>query len=154
MRKTYQQLQSAINMDTLVDGLRQALLELPDPRVRSVKYSFHDIVMCGYAIFHLKSPSLLQFEERTVAEQHNLQELFQIENLCQDSHLRNILDQIDAKPLRGLYQNGIDLLRKIGVIKSYRLASGHLLCSIDGVNHYSSQNVKCECCCENFCFYK
>lgn len=52
MRKTHQQLQSELGLNDLVDMVRQKLLQLPDPRNRKVKYSFHDLLMSGFAMFH------------------------------------------------------------------------------------------------------
>ena len=146
MRKTHQQLQSELSLDYLIDMVRQKLLQLPDPRNRKVKFSFHDLVMSGFAIFHFKYPSVNRFKTQTVAEKANLQNLFKIENLCSDSHLRNVLDPIDPSPLRVLFSQGIKLLGRIGVLKSYKYFNKYYICSVDGVQYFSSKEVHCENC--------
>jgi len=146
MRKSYQQLQSEIDLDYLVEMIREQLLKLKDPRNRSVSYSFHDLVMSAFAMFHFKYPSLHQFETQTKAEQANLQSLFKIENLCSDSHLRSVLDAIEPSLLYELFPQGINLLKRIGLLKSYKYMNDYLLCSIDGVQHFSSNDVHCEQC--------
>ena len=117
MRKSYARIQSEVSMDELVDMVRQKLLSLPDPRNRSISHTYHDIVMSGFAMFSLKYPSVNQMQKQTQTEQHNLQSIYKVDRLCSDGHLRTIFDQIDASPLRSLYGQGIDLLKKVGVLR-------------------------------------
>jgi hypothetical protein len=37
-------------------------------------------------------------------------------------------------------------LKKIGIVKDYRYLENHILISVDGVEHFSSQKIHCECC--------
>ena len=146
MRKSYEQLRDEISMDYLIDQIRQKLLEFKDPRTRSVNYSFHDLVMSAYAMFHFKYPSMNQFENQTASERANLTNLFKIENLCSDSHLRNILDQIDPSNLNQLYPQNLHLLKKVGVLREYSALDKYLICSVDGVQYFSSNEIHCENC--------
>lgn len=146
MRKKYEQLRSEIGMDNLIEMVRSSLLELPDPRNRVITHRFHDIVMSGFAMFNLKYPSIHQFEKQTKAEQENLQQLFKIEQLCSDAHLRKVLDKIDPTALRDLYPKGIALLRRVGVLRDYALPKKQLICSIDGVQHFCSDTIHCAQC--------
>lgn len=151
MRKSHSRLQLEVSMESLVEMVRQKLLSLPDPRNRSISHTHHDIVMSGFAMFSLKYPSVNQMQKQTQAEQHNLQSLYKIDCLCSDTHLRTVFDQTDPAPLRSLYAQGIDLLRKVGVLKEYALPrmvgdKRYLICSIDGVKHFSSQKVCCDNC--------
>lgn len=146
MRKTFQELQKDLEMDSLVDMVRQKLLSLPDPRNRIISHSFHDIVMSAFAAFHFKYPSINRFQSQTVAEKSNLKELFKIDKLCTDTHLRTVLDQIDPTVLRELYPRGIELLSKVGVLRDYAVPGKLLICSIDGVQHFCSSKVHCPHC--------
>jgi len=137
-------------MDELVDGVRQKLLSLPDPRNRTISLSFHDLVMSGFAMFSLKYPSLHRFEKQTVAEKENLTNLYKVETLCSDASLRSNLDQIDPSSLRELYSSNLGLLKKVGVLKDYKSIDDHLIVSVDGVQHFSSKSVHCKNCqCRN-----
>lgn len=138
-------LPSEVDLDYLVDMVRQKLLSLEDPRNRSVDYSFHDLVMSGFAMFHFKYPSMHRFETQTASEQENLHQLFKIDNLCSDTHLRSILDQVNPSNLTDLYPQGINLLNQVGVLKSYKYKD-YLISSLDGVQHFSSNEVHCENC--------
>lgn len=135
-----------IDLDFLIDMVRQKLLTLKDPRSRSSGYTFHDLVMSAFAMFHFKYPSLNQFETQTTSEQVNLQNLFKISKLCSDAHMRNILDQIDPVVLESLYPQGYDLLKQLGVLKEYSTLRGYRVCSVDGVQHFSSKKVSCSSC--------
>ena len=130
----------------MIDLVRNKLLRLPDPRSRSSDYSFHDIVMSAFAVYHFKYPSLNRFEEQTNAERENLHHLFKIKNICSDAHLRNCLDQIDPGDLRQLYAECFSLLRRTGVLRDYALADKYLICSLDGVQYFSSKKVHCQHC--------
>jgi hypothetical protein len=58
--------------------------------------------MSGLAIFKLKFPSLLQFEESKNENpiKQNLKNLFNLESVPCDTYLRECLDEIDYKFLR------------------------------------------------------
>ncbi len=146
MRKTQEALRAEVSMDQLVDGVRQKLLSLPDPRNRTISLSFHDLVMSGFAMFSLKYPSLHRFEKQTIAEKENLTNLYKVETLCNDATLRSNLDQIDPSSLRELYGSNLELLKKVGVLKDYKSIDDHLIVSVDGVQHFSSKSVHCEHC--------
>lgn len=146
MRKSYVQLQQEVSMDSLIDLVRRKLLSLPDPRSRSSDYSFHDLVMSAFAVYHFKYPSLNRFEEQTTSERENLHHLFKVRNICSDAHLRSCLDQIDPSEIRQLYVECFDLLRRTGILRDYALPDNYLVCSIDGVQHFSSKKVHCSRC--------
>ncbi|MCB0628251.1 MAG: transposase [Saprospiraceae bacterium] len=146
MRKRYDQIRSEVNLDQLIDLVRGKLLELPDPRSRSVDYTFHDLVMSAFAVYHFKYPSLNRLEEQTTAERENLHQLFKIGKLCSDAHLRSCVDQVDPSDLRELYPSCFQLLKRSGVLREYALADKQLICSVDGVEHFSSQKVHCPHC--------
>jgi len=146
MRKSQALLRSEIDQDFLVDQVRQKLLSLTDPRDRFIGYRFHDLVMSAYAMFHLKYPSVNNFETQTESERANLKELFKIEKVCSDAQLRSILDQIDPSTLRQLYPENFRLLKRTGILKEYQTIKNHIICSIDGVQHFSSNEVHCENC--------
>ena len=78
MEKTKIEHCSEIDLDYLVNMVRQKLLNMEDPRNRSIGYSFHDLVMSGFAMFHFKFPSMHNFATQTVTEQANLGNLFKI----------------------------------------------------------------------------
>ncbi len=64
----YQQRQEEPTFDNLMESLSAEFEEITDHRRTNAKYKLADILRRGFAMFSLKSPSLLSFEEQTRAE--------------------------------------------------------------------------------------
>jgi hypothetical protein len=75
MRKSYQEFQESVTLDGQTAKLRKRFEELADHRAANSSYPLNDILMSGFAMFSLKYPSLLQFENQTQVEQSNLRTL-------------------------------------------------------------------------------
>ncbi len=65
-----------------------------DARGLKAKITLSDCLMSGLAVFGLKFPSLLQFDEERQDEiiQHNLSTLYNITNIPSDTYIRERLD--------------------------------------------------------------
>jgi hypothetical protein len=70
-----------------------------DSRRSNAKHSAFDALKAGFAIFHLKAPSLFAFRPRLETEDSNLKSIFQIDQIPSDNGLRDILDQLPADQL-------------------------------------------------------
>jgi hypothetical protein len=147
-RQSYRSLRKRVKFDNLVGLVREGLSKLKDPRNRSMGYSFVDIAMAGFALFNLKYPSLLCFEDQTATQRKNLLTLFSIDNLCSDSHLRKVLDKVAPDKLREVFVTLYNRLKQLGVVRDYRVLGDYLTCSVDGVHHYSSEKISCDKCLE------
>jgi hypothetical protein len=53
-----------LNMDAMLSAITQGFTSIPDPRRGRVEIPLHDALMSGFAMFSLKDPSLLAFDER------------------------------------------------------------------------------------------
>ena len=77
--------------DGLIDILRRRFELVPDlRRQNSIIYSMSDTLMSGVAMFSLKDPSLLAFQERE--DDDAIRSLFKIKSVPSDSQMREILD--------------------------------------------------------------
>ena len=58
--------------------------------------------MSAYAMFSLKYPSLLQFDQhfREDMIKHNLKSVYEIDNVPSDTQMRARLDELDPRQLR------------------------------------------------------
>lgn len=146
MRKTYAELREAVSYDKLISELRQDFEEIPDHRAPNVVHSLTDILMSGYAIFTMKYPSMLCFEQQTSKEQENLKQLFGIEKICSDAQMRRVLDEVNPCEIQGLFPKRFAVLKKLGVLSDYRFLKKYLLISIDGVHYFESKKVNCSRC--------
>ena len=148
MRKSHAQLRSELNYDVLVKELRSDFNEISDHRAPNVVHKLPDILMSAYAIFNLKYPSLLCFEQQSEVERCNLKALFGIDKICSDAQMRRVLDEVSPADLQSLFPKRFDLLNKSGINSDYRFLKKYLLFSIDGVHYFESNKIKCKRCLE------
>lgn len=69
------------------------------------KISLANFILSGLAIFSLKYPSLLQYDEdrSNPIRRYNLKSLFHIDEIPSDTTMRERLDEPDPSELRPLY---------------------------------------------------
>jgi len=109
-----------------------------------------DHLMSGLALFGLKYPSLLQFENdrREEATRANLKALYGIERAPSDTCFRERLDELDPRHLRPLYKALLGQLQRGKGLEGFAYLDGHYLLSLDGTGYFSSQKVHCAQCAE------
>lgn len=146
MRKPHAELRQEINYDNLVMAMRSDFSQLPDHRAANVVYQLDDVLMSGFAIFSLKYPSLLSFEQQTIVERENLKNLFGISKVCSDVQMRRILDEVNPQDLQDLFPKRFKQLKQIGMLNDYRFMKKYLLLSIDGVHYFESEKISCKHC--------
>jgi hypothetical protein len=148
MAKGYQQLQQNLTFDEMMRFLDSEFQNLPDHRAgNAVQYELADVLKSAFAMFSLKSPSLLDFKKQTVAEESNLHNIFRIEGAIPcDNQMRGILDPLDPSLLRPLFHAGFLRLRQAGIIREYQYWQQLVIVSVDGVEHFSSTKVHCPSC--------
>ena len=105
-----------------------------------------DHLMSGLAIFGLKYPSLLQFDNcrHDAIVRHNLQTLYGIEQAPCDTYLRERLDEVDPRTLRKAFKRAFSLLQRGKGLEGFTCLDGHYLLSVDGTGYFSSNRVHCD----------
>jgi hypothetical protein len=137
-----------ISLPALLKRVRSQFEKVPDIAAgRKIKLS--DCLMSGLAVFGLKMPSLLQFDEQRSVDRvkHNLTTLYQIETVPCDTYLRERLDDVNFSYLRKPFNRIFASLQRQKVIERYRYYEEHHLISLDGTGCFSSHEVHCESCC-------
>jgi len=138
-----------LSADGLLEIVWHYLLNKKFSESEKSKFSWQDCIMSGLAIFGLKFPSLLQFEnekdEPFIAR--NLRKLYRIKNIPSDTCLRERLDKLSPNKLRPLFKIVFAHLQRGKVLDGYKYLNGHLLVSIDGTGQYESEKVCCKNCC-------
>lgn len=136
-----------LKFDWLMSFLDEQFQKFSDTRAGNAKYSLAEVVKAGFAMFSLKSPSLLDFKKQTSPEQSNLRSIYRIRGaIPSDTQVRVILDEFEPTQMRGLFGSLFRILEKAGIIKEYRYWEKMVLVSVDGVEHFSSQKVHCPSC--------
>jgi hypothetical protein len=147
MRQSIKSLQENLNFDLLMEFLDTQFQLFPDERASNSKYPLASVVKSAFAMFSLKSPSLLDFKQQTRSEQNNLCSIYRIEGeIPCDNQMRVILDNLESSEIRPIFASVFQLLNKAGVIKEYRFWDQKVIISIDGVEHFSSTKVHCPSC--------
>jgi hypothetical protein len=67
-------------------------------------------------------------------------------NLVVFPQMRKTLDKLSWKSLRLLFKQSYIKLKKLGIVQSYNYLGGYTLVSIDGVEHFRSEQIHCEHC--------
>jgi hypothetical protein len=91
-----------------------------------------DVLRSAFAMFSLKSPSLLAFKEQTKQEEKNLKAIYHLQEIPSDTQMRTTLDPLAPSPLRALLAKLFNELSEAGVIKEYEYWKSHVIVSIDG----------------------
>jgi hypothetical protein len=114
------------------------------------KIKLVDCLMSGLAIFGLKYPSLLKFdnEKNSPKIKKNLSSLYQVNEVPSDSYLRARLDSVCPSTLRLAYKKIFALLQRGKMLEQYQYLDGAYLLSVDGTGQYNSEKIHCEECCE------
>ena len=108
-----------------------------------------DCLMSGLAVFSLKWPSLLQFdnEVKRLTIEHNIKTLYAVQAIPSDTQMRTRLDVIDPPLLRKAFNSIFAMAQRGKVLEEYVYYEGHYLLSLDGTGQYHSEKVHCENCC-------
>jgi len=123
--------------------------KIPDKRQPSkITYSLHDVLMSGFACMYFKDPSLLQFQKRLQDEQNrnNLQTLFNVENIPQNTQLREIIDTVDSQNFSLIFKEFYQRLQRGKHLEQYQLFPNQYYFPIDGSQFYHSNDIKCPQC--------
>ena len=110
-----------------------------------------DCLMSGLAVFGMKYPSLLKFDEAAhynEAVLSNLETLYGVSRVPSDTAMRERLDEVDPRQLRHCFTKLFQLLQRGKELEGYTYLNGHYVLSIDGTGYFSSDKVHCQNCCE------
>lgn len=140
-----------LSTDGLLTIIRHGLKREQFPGCPRSEYSWEDCIMSGLAIFGFKFPSLLQFEKQKGSEpwiRRNLRTLYGVTRAPSDTCLRERLDTVNPRQLRGSYKRVFAWLQRGKALDKYRYLDGYYTVSIDGTGQYTSEKVHCDSCCE------
>lgn len=135
----------------MFQSLRNRMSQIPDPRnPNQIDFTLEDTLMSGLALFSLKSPSLLSFNQKRqdTAVAHNIRTLFGVKKIPSDTQMREILDEVDPEYLRPAFNHLFALLQRNKGLERYEFLDGAYLVSMDGTGYFSSSSVYCSSCCE------
>ena len=106
--------------------------------------------MSALAVFKLKFPSLLQFDEAKEEEaiKQNLNNLFGLNQVPCDTCMRERLDEVDPNNIRKAFTSIFSSLQRGKILEKYTFLDGKYLLLNDGTGFFSSKKIHCKNCCE------
>ncbi|OWK43266.1 transposase [Fimbriiglobus ruber] len=137
--------ESPLAADRLIRIVRDRFKHVPDTRTEPT-ISLRDALLSGFALFFLKSPSLLAFERERTSNTFNLQALFGLKQIPCDTQMRTILDDVDPRLLRPAFTDLFRHLQRGKYLERFVSFRGHDLLASDGTTHYSSDKIHCPRC--------
>lgn len=140
-------LREYLNADALISIVRSCFEKIEDHRSQNIKISLSDALMSAFAMFSLKDPSLLAFEERQ-SENPNLKSIYKIDSIPCDTQMRKILDNIEPGDIEPVFSDVFRQLQRGKVLEKMVFMNGCYLLSIDGTGYFSSNQIHCDSCCE------
>ena len=130
--------------DALFRLVRSGFANRPDSRPGHPDISLTDALMSAFAMFSLKSPSLLAFDkERAVG---NLATIYGIARTPCDTHMREILDPVSPESLRPVFTSVFRQLQRGKALEPMEFLNGHYLLALDGTGYFSSPAIHWASC--------
>ncbi len=143
-------IRKSLSADTLISDIYRCFQKIPDPRklAAHASMSFTDVLMSGLAVFGLKFPSLLKFDQNRHTLDQNLLSLYHITHPPSDTYLRERLDELDPSFIRPVFKKIFAKLQRGKCLEGFKFLDGHYLVSLDGTGEFSSGNICCPQCCK------
>jgi hypothetical protein len=133
-----------LSADALLRLVHSGFANIPDDRPDEVDISLADVLMSAFAMFSLKSPSLLAFDQQRA--EGNLHTIYGIERVPCDTYMREILDPVSPKSLRPVFKSLFRQLQRGKALEEMVFLDGYYLLALDGTGYFSSTTIHCESC--------
>ena len=138
-----------VSFGSLIEAFHKFCAGLNESRQNGkVRYSIADAILSGFACMFFQDRSLLQFQRRMEDKEQlsNLQTLFKVNKIPEDTQLRDILDSIPSESFRPLFKEYFSRLQRGKHLERFRIFDNKYLLSIDGTQYFTSKQVSCPHC--------
>jgi hypothetical protein len=133
-----------LSADALLRLIRSGFDTIPDYRSIDVEISLTDALMSAFAMFSLKSPSLLAFDKQRA--EGNLQTIYGMTCVPCDTRMREILDPLSPALLRPLFKSVFRQLQRGKALEPMTFLEDYYLVALDGTGYFSSKTIHCASC--------
>jgi len=130
--------------DALFRLVRSGFTTILDHRGGQPEISLTDALMSAFAMFSLKSPSLLAFDKERA--EGNLQAIYGIERVPCDTQMREILDPVCPELLRPMFTGVFRQLQRGKALEAMVFLENGYLLALDGTGYFSSKTIHCASC--------
>jgi hypothetical protein len=135
-----------LSADALIRSVRASFEEVGETRKGNATISMEDALMSSYAMFSLKDPSMLAFERRRRAQEHNLKTVYKLKAIPCDTQMRTILDPLPPDELRPAHNTILNALQRGKALENMHYLKEGYLMPLDGTGYFSSEKLFSEYC--------
>lgn len=135
----------SLGADALFKTVKREFDKVPDHRQGETKAPLADALMSAFAMFSLKDPSLLAFDERRQSDP-NLNSIYGIGAIPCDTQMRTILDDVVSRHMRPAFKRVFSQIQRGKALEPLVFLNGCYLVSVDGTGTYSSNKIGSEAC--------
>src|SRR6266852_3888081 len=133
-----------LSADALFRLVQSGFASLPDYRVGETEIALTDALMAAFAMFSLKSPSLLAFDKERA--EGNLHTIYGLQRVPCDTHMREILDPVSPESLRPVFKRVFTQLQRGKALEPMVFLEDSYLLALDGTGYFSSKAMHCASC--------
>jgi hypothetical protein len=133
-----------LSADALYGLVRSAFEQIEDARSARSTIPLPDALMSAFAMFSLKDPSLLAFDNRRQDE--NMKNIFLIGTVPSDTSMREIADLVEPGALRPVFCDVFRHFQRGKGLEAFAFYKNNYLLALDGTGYYSSQSIHCDSC--------
>ena len=123
---------------------------IPDKRRSggNLTYQLLDAIKSAFVVFFFQHPSLPDFQRamKKRKKRNNVQTIFGAVKIPSDNQIRTLLDGIEPGLLGEAFAKNVRIADEHKALEPYRVLDGGVLLALDGMWHYSSQEIHCEHC--------
>lgn len=138
-----------LSFDGLIKTASQRFEKISDYRQQSkLRYSIHDCYMSALAMMFLQDSSVLEFQRRMKEEisKCNLESMFHITDIPEDTQFRDIFDNADYSEAENVFSDFFRSLQRGKQLERFQFLDGHYLVTLDGSGYFSSYKIECPGC--------
>jgi hypothetical protein len=133
-----------LSADALFRLVRSGFTTIPDHRGGETAIALTDALMAAFAMFSLKSPSLLAFDKERA--EGNLATIYGIARVPCDTQMRELLDPVCPASLRPLFQGVFRQLQRGKALEAMVFFDDCYLLALDGTGYFASKTIHCAAC--------
>jgi hypothetical protein len=133
-----------LSADALFRLVRSGFTTIPDHRGGETAISLTDALMAAFAMFSLKSPSLLAFDKERA--EGNLATIYGMARVPCDTQMRALLDPVCPELLRPLFKGVFRQLQRGKALEAMVFFDDCYLLALDGTGYFASKTIHCASC--------
>ena len=146
MKKRSIRIKSKLNQNSLIDLIHNNFKSINDERADNKSIELGDALMSSYAIFSLKSPSLIQGIKDINSDERNLKSIYNISQVPSDTQMRDIINEIDSKEIKPVFHKVFRRLQRSKELHKFHFMGDYYLISGDGTEYFKSEKLQYNNC--------